>query len=57
MYDVHVYVEGITQALMENEESAAELNSGVMAAFESFKAQLREHISVSDHSGKFIQIY
>ncbi|XP_053083847.1 synaptonemal complex protein 2-like isoform X2 [Pangasianodon hypophthalmus] len=38
--------EAITQALMEDEESEAELSSGVMAAFDSFKAQLREHFSV-----------
>lgn len=43
-------VEGITQALVEDDESEAELSSGVMAAFDSFKAQLREHFSVSIHS-------
>ncbi|KAF4075898.1 hypothetical protein AMELA_G00224190 [Ameiurus melas] len=37
--------EAITQALMEDEQSEAELSSGVMAAFDSFKGQLREHFS------------
>ncbi|XP_053343383.1 synaptonemal complex protein 2-like [Clarias gariepinus] len=37
--------ESITQALREDEKSEAELNSGVMAAFDSFKAQLREYFS------------
>ncbi|XP_027028493.1 synaptonemal complex protein 2-like isoform X2 [Tachysurus fulvidraco] len=37
--------EAITQALMEDDESEAELSSGVMAAFDSFKAQLKEHFS------------
>lgn len=45
-------VEGITQALREDEESEAELTSGVMAAFDSFKAQLKEHFSVSHYSRK-----
>ncbi|KAG7317779.1 hypothetical protein KOW79_018814 [Hemibagrus wyckioides] len=35
--------EAITHALMEEDESEAELSSGVMAAFDSFKAQLIEH--------------
>lgn len=43
-------IEGITQASMENEEPEVELSSGVMAAFDSFKAQLKEHFSVSNHS-------
>ncbi|KAF5901167.1 synaptonemal complex protein 2-like, partial [Clarias magur] len=37
--------ESITQALTEDEKSEAELNSGVMAAFDSFKTQLREYFS------------
>ncbi|XP_060718019.1 synaptonemal complex protein 2-like isoform X3 [Tachysurus vachellii] len=37
--------EAITQALLEDDESEAELSSGVMAAFDSFKAQLKEHFS------------
>ncbi|XP_060756065.1 synaptonemal complex protein 2-like [Neoarius graeffei] len=32
--------------VMEDEESEAELSSGVMAAFDSFKAQLSEHFSL-----------
>lgn len=49
---MHMHAEGITQALMDNEESAAEPSSGVMAAFESFKTQQREHFSVSNHCRK-----
>ncbi|KAL6462969.1 hypothetical protein MHYP_G00293910 [Metynnis hypsauchen] len=37
--------ETLTQALMEDEESETELGSGVIAAFNTFKAQLREHFS------------
>ncbi|KAK3515567.1 hypothetical protein QTP70_024592 [Hemibagrus guttatus] len=37
--------EAITNALMEDDESEAELSSGVMAAFDSFKAQLIQHFS------------
>ncbi|XP_017551673.2 synaptonemal complex protein 2-like isoform X2 [Pygocentrus nattereri] len=37
--------ETMTQALMEGEESETELGSGVIAAFNTFKAQLREHFS------------
>ncbi|KAK1806430.1 hypothetical protein P4O66_004950, partial [Electrophorus voltai] len=37
--------ETVTQALVEDEESETELGSGVIAAFDTFKAQLREHFS------------
>ncbi|KAI4881760.1 hypothetical protein NFI96_000357 [Prochilodus magdalenae] len=37
--------ETMTQALVEDEESEMELGSGVTAAFNTFKAQLREHHS------------
>lgn len=49
-----VCVEAITHALTEDDES--ELSSGVMAAFDSFKAQLMEHFYVSNHSWK-VHVY